>query len=220
MLEVTNSLVLGVKPHLQALGGFSGGYGGGSVVGGQFGNFLAQMKSLGVFDYMLPFLLIFALVFSIMSRINLFGKSNKGVDTVISLAVALMSLQFGFVSRFFTQIFPIFGAVLGILLLAVILMGFVGDKNSNMQKWIFTILAIISLLVVIFNSLSITGALQSQGLQYVWAFLGANILPILLIIGFIVAIVATIKGTLGGGAPSPPNAPAVLLPQGQQGNNG
>ena len=67
--------------------------------GGSIGNLLAQWEQIGMFSYILPFLLLFALIFGILSRIKIFD--NKSLNTVISLAVSLMALQYDYVPRFF-----------------------------------------------------------------------------------------------------------------------
>jgi len=44
--------------------------------GGSFGNLLLKLEGLGFFDYVLPFLIIFAMVFGILTRIKIF-EDNK-----------------------------------------------------------------------------------------------------------------------------------------------
>ena len=89
--------------------------------GGTIGNFLYNLETLGFFSYVLPFLMIFAIVFAILEKIGFLGK-NKGINFVLALAVALMALQFQFVSYFFAEIFPRLGVLLSILLVAIILL--------------------------------------------------------------------------------------------------
>ena len=75
-----------------------------SFPSGALGDFLSKWEQAGFFSYLLPFLLIFALVFGILTRVKIF-KDNKVVNGIIALAVALMALQFNFVPQFFSQIF-------------------------------------------------------------------------------------------------------------------
>jgi len=51
-----------------------GAFGGGSI-----GNILAQWEAAGIFTYALPFLLIFAIVYAILTNVNVF-KDNKAVN--------------------------------------------------------------------------------------------------------------------------------------------
>ena len=100
--------------------------------GGAFGNMLSQWEQLGVFSYLLPFLLIFALIFGILSKLNLFGDStNKSINAIIALSVSLMSLQFGVVSVFFSEILPKLGVALAVVLVLIILLGLFGNPKSK-----------------------------------------------------------------------------------------
>lgn len=120
--------------------------------GGDIGNLLVQWEQLGVFSYMLPFLIIFALIFGILSKVDFFG--NKAVNAVIALSVALMALQFGFVSIFFSDIFPRLGIGLAVILVALILLGLFTDSN---QTFLMMIIGAVVLIVVLWNSFDSLG---------------------------------------------------------------
>ncbi|MBU4015742.1 hypothetical protein KJ878_06145 [Patescibacteria group bacterium] len=98
--------------------------------GGGIGDFLNEMNNAGFFSYVLPFLLIFALVFGILNQIRLF-KENKSINGIIALVVGLMALQFDFVPIFFSEIFPRMGVGLVVLLLLLIFAGMFADPDSN-----------------------------------------------------------------------------------------
>jgi len=95
---------------------------------------LNQWNQIGVFSYVLPFLLIFAVVYGILSKIKLF-EENNAVNAIIALAIGLISLQLDFVPSFFQQIFPRFGIGLSILLIFVILMGFFIVPKDGQNVW-------------------------------------------------------------------------------------
>jgi len=160
-----------------------GFYGGGSI-----GNVLAQWEAAGVFSYLLPFLLIFALIFVTLSNIKLFSM-NKGVNAVIALAVALMSLQFDFVSLFFAELFPRFGIALGIILVLIIVGGFFFDSENKGFKWLFVILGLVIAGVVIIKSLYYFG-LYTGGQTWFNVY-WPNVLIAAIIIGAIIAVIAS-----------------------------
>lgn len=85
-----------------------------------FTNVLADWETLGVFDYLLPFLLIFAIVYGILTATNVFS-GNKGVNTVIAIAVGLLSLRFDYVRVFFSEVFPRLGVGIAVLVVLMIL---------------------------------------------------------------------------------------------------
>lgn len=123
--------------------------------GGAIGNMFAQWEASGVFAYALPFLLIFALVFGILMRVQIF-KNNRAINAIIALVVALMALQFNFVSVFFAEIFPRLGIGLVILLVVMILLGLFAPNRTWVTYTFFGIAAVI-LVVVLINTASVIG---------------------------------------------------------------
>lgn len=156
------------------------------VLGTDIASILNYWADIGVFAYVLPFLLIFAVVYGILSKINIFGEAgqNKGVNAVIGIAVGLLSLQWDYVPNFFARIFPFAGMGISILLVALILMGLFGDWNDAKYKNIFlSIGAVIAVIVVI-------SALTNVGWQggYWWDQYGPALIT-LIILGVLVAMV-------------------------------
>lgn len=176
----------------------------GSFGGGAIGNLLAQWQAAGIFDYALPFLLIFALVFAILSFIPIF-KGNKGVNVVIALVTSLMALQFGFVSVFFAEIFPRLGIGLAIVLVVFILLGLLirdEEKGNQFMKWV---VAAVMIIVAIWT---ISSALNSSGFYFgggqLGYFLRANlgaIVGIALVVGLVIAVIVQPKQKKNKGFP-------------------
>tara|TARA_Y100000310_G_scaffold197013_2_gene197107 strand:+ start:550 stop:1089 length:540 start_codon:yes stop_codon:yes gene_type:complete len=100
------------------------------------GVILQQLADFGIFFYVLPFMLIFALVFAILQKSKVLGdaEKSKGINAVISLAVALLALQFDAVPFFFQILFPKLGIALSIILAAMILVGLFVDFNDSSGK--------------------------------------------------------------------------------------
>lgn len=161
--------------------------------GGTLGDLFAQWEAAGIFAYALPFLLIFALVYGLLLKVNIFGTKqdpNKTIIAMISLAVAFMALQFDIVSIFFSEIFPRFGVALSIVLVILILGGIFMPTNKD-NNWFMIALAIVVFIIiatVVYNSLSSLGwGIGGPGLSYIWDRYGAIIIFGLLIIGIVAA---------------------------------
>ena len=117
--------------------------------GGEIGNLLSQAEQMGVFSYLLPFLLIFAIISGILSITKLF-ENNKSISPIISLVVSLMALQFDFVPRFFAEIFPRLGVGLAIILVIVLIMGLFSPGNEAWFAYtIFGVGAIILITILV-----------------------------------------------------------------------
>ena len=160
--------------------------------GGHIGNMLSQLEQLGFFSYLLPFLLIFAVIFGILTQTKLFAE-NKSINPIIAFVVALMALQFDLVPRFFAEIFPKVGVGLSILLVMIILLGLFAPNRSWMTYVFFGIGAII-FIVIIVKSTAIAGFWEGGG--WVW-----DEYKVLIITGIVLLIfIATI---LSASNPSP-----------------
>jgi hypothetical protein len=168
----------------------------GSFGGGSLGDLFAQWEAAGIFQYALPFLLIYALVFGLLSKLNIFTskgeggtvKENKGINVIIALAVAFMSLQFNMVSMFFSEIFPRFGVALSIILVILVLGGIFIPTNKD-NNWFMVALALVVFVIigtVVYNSLSAFGwSIGGPGWSSFWNQYGAIIIFGVLIIAVI-----------------------------------
>jgi hypothetical protein len=167
--------------------------------GGTLGNLFAQWEAAGVFAYALPFLLIFAFVLGILTKLNIFagkdGTPNKGVNAIIALAIGFMALQFDIVSMFFAEIFPRVGVALSIILVILILGGLFMPVNKE-NNWFMVALSIIVFIIigtVVWNSLGAMGwGVGGPGLSYFWDRYSAIIIFAIIILG-VVAMTMTKK---------------------------
>ena len=155
--------------------------------GTAIGDMLTQWSNAGFFEYLLPFLLIFALVYGILTQIKLF-KENKSINGIIALVVGLMALQFPMVPQFFAEIFPRLGIALSIILVVMILLGlFLNSKDDgDFMKWVLLAGAGIILVVVLIKTAGALGWSAGWWWTENWPMV-AGVAFILAIIGIIVA---------------------------------
>lgn len=94
-------------------------------------------NEMGVFSYVIPFLLIFAVVFAILKKTKILGEDNDGVLAIISVSIGLLALLNDHVSRFYEIVFPRFGIGLSLFLVILIFLGFFypGDSNGKVA-WV------------------------------------------------------------------------------------
>ena len=163
-------------------------YGGGTI-----GQILSQWEQYGFFSIILPFLLIFALVFGILEKTNVF-KDNRSVNGIIALVVGLMSLQFPFVTVFFSEIFWRLGVALSIILVVLIILGIFIPKKSWVTYALFGI-GVIILIVTLVNTAGAVGWYSGYWWYDNWPLVAGAI--------FIIAVIGTI---IGASQPRPANA--------------
>ena len=156
------------------------------VYGSSFGDILFKLEQLGFFDYLLPFLIIFAMVFGILTKVNIFD--NKAINVIIALSVGLMSLQFGFVSVFFSELFPRFGIGITIILVVLVFLGLFMDPDSGGTRGIMLGIGAIIVLVILVQSAEAASWWYSS-------FWWSENISTILILAFFLAIIGIIVGT-------------------------
>jgi hypothetical protein len=166
------------------------------MVFGSLADVFFQWEYIGVFDYILPFLLIFVIVYGILQSTRFFGD-NKPVYIVIALVVGLMSLRYQyFLSDFLSELFPRLGIGLAIILGLLLLVGiFIADTDHYWRYILMAVGAVIA--IVIFWQVA-----DRMG----WYWLGnigsdsvGFILLGVILIGLIVAVVASGSRTTHSG---------------------
>ena len=95
------------------------GYGYGTTIT----DILNIWNDIGVFSYVIPFLLIFAVISAILDKSKILGD-NRMIESIVAASIGLLSLQFDFVSEFFAVIFPRFGIGISVFIVLLIMIGF------------------------------------------------------------------------------------------------
>ena len=173
--------------------------------------FLENLANFGFYNFVMPWILIFALVYGVLSQTKPFGD-NKGVQIIIALAAAFLVVGglYTFIpTDFFTMFFSRFAILLVALLALIILLGFFGIKPSDLAgsdgspafKWTMVgILSVVIITMIVFyafkinlNSSAIGSFFSSSG------FLNAIMILILIAIVVVVIVAVTKGGGNGGG---------------------
>lgn len=156
---------------------------------------LNQWADMGVFYYLLPFLLIFALVYGILSSTEILGRDQKAVNAIVSLALGLLALVTDAVPKFFMTLAPNLGIALSILLAAIVLVGLF-IRETNWIKTGLIIVAIIAFVAVVISSFS--GYPTSA--RNLWDEYGPALVTLAILAGIIALIVwgGRSSGSSGG----------------------
>lgn len=153
--------------------------------GGEISTLLMQFEQMGVFSYLLPFLIIFALVFGLISQMKLFHE-NRAIPPIIALAVSLMALQFDLVPAFFAEVFPRLGIGLVILLVLLILIGLVSPKDAGSIYLVYGVMIVVAVYILIDVAEAMNSPLAN--LWYEWRGYIILIAVILTVLGIVVSL--------------------------------
>jgi cation transport ATPase len=165
---------------------------------------LYQLQSLGLYEIILPFLLIFTIVFAILEKTKIFGTDNNKepktkINAVVSLILGLLIVnQFEIVNRL-NLFLPKVSLFIVIAVMFLILLGIFGAQvSSGISGIFFGIAALISLLVIYWSlSPSIGLDFGSSPLES-WFYTNSSTIIFLFIIGIIIwAVVSKPKSGSG-----------------------
>lgn len=113
---------------------------------------ITTWQSYGVFSVLIPFVLVFAVVYAILNRSKVLG-AKPAIDTIVALAVSLLSLQWDFMPRFFAELFPRTAMGVAVLLVLLILVGlFAQFEGSNAWNVLFAVAGFIIFIVVMLQT--------------------------------------------------------------------
>ena len=146
-----------------------------------FRQVIDQWAQFGVFDVLLPMLLVFVLVFAILEKINIF--KNRGVHLVIALILGFLAITNPYVSVFFMYLFSNLAIGIAILLVMIILLGVALKPEEGTWQWVFGIGGGILLLIVLSKTGFFTYALGPNALY--WMQQNAAAMILVLVIGII-----------------------------------
>ena len=148
-------------------------------------------------DYVLPFILVFTLIFAILQKTQLLGEERKQINAILGLVIGLILISFPFARDIIVQLMPFLAVSAVILLVFMLLYGFVMGKKEGdvLHKGVKIALAIILGLALITALLFITGywnpvydlMFGGEGSSQIWI----NVLLIIVIAGAVVSVVAT-----------------------------
>lgn len=111
-------------------------------------------------EYILPFLLVFTLVFAVLDKTKLLGEGKRQINAIMSLVIGIILLGFPTSRNIIVKLIPFLAIVLVILFVFMLLYGFVMGKKEGdvLHKGVKIAIGIILGLAVIVAVLWITGA--------------------------------------------------------------
>lgn len=168
--------------------------------------FIRIMESWGLSDVLLPFLLIFVIIFAMLQKTRVLGEDKKRFNAAVSLVIGLLVViphvlnlypQNGDIVSIMNQALPQISIILVAVVMLLLLIGIFGGEakwyGSSLSGWV----AIVSAIVVIW----VFGAAAGwwQGWNWFYRFFGADAVAIvIMLLVFAVIIWFVTKGEAKG----------------------
>ncbi len=67
---------------------------------------IQSWKKFGIFDIVLPFLLVFSIIYGVLGRTKVFGEKGPAVNAIIAFTIAMTSVLTGWFISFITGFLP------------------------------------------------------------------------------------------------------------------
>jgi len=162
------------------------------------GTVLDFLQEFGFFDVILPFLLIFTVVFGILEKTKIFGVDEvdgkkypkKNINAMVAFAIGFFVVAAKEVVASLKVSLPNVALVLIIAICFMMLAGsFLGDKEFSFEErrgWLIflTVIMFIAILLIFLNSLGWLSAI----IAYIIANTSTVLLPLVLLIVVVVTI--------------------------------
>ncbi|MAH42992.1 hypothetical protein CL614_04705 [archaeon] len=171
-----------------------------------FAQLVSDLSRIGFYDFLLPWLFTFAIVYGLLIKADLFGKVNTKVSGILAIVIAFFVSAYSgpLMASYFTTIFAEFSTVAAAILVVVMFAALVGFKiewgdNKNIKYG--TLAVLIGFGIVIF--------LIALGTSWMrWTFWSNSYVTAGFIIVLVLAAVAfVISGDSDSGSSSAPKAP-------------
>jgi peptidoglycan/LPS O-acetylase OafA/YrhL len=150
-------------------------------------------------EMILPFLLVFVLIFAILQKSEILGKGKSQMDSLIALVVGLILIAFPAPRDIIVNLMPWLGVGAVALLVFFLLYAFVGGKSAIGQKWQKIVFGILIGVFVLGVLAYVTGSWESisdffSSSDDIWS----NILFVVIIAGVLTIAIST-GGKSGSG---------------------
>ena len=168
-----------------------------------FRGMIGFLNKLGVYDVILPFLLVFTIIFAILEKTKIFGLENgltkKNINAMVAFVIGFLVIASTRLVAVINEVMAnvVLLVILGVSFLLLVGVFFSSEKEfslENFPTWqtVFMILMFIGVVVIFLNAL---GWLQFifdlfNNINADWA---ATLIFIIIIIGFIVWITRSPK---------------------------
>ncbi|VVB80734.1 Uncharacterised protein [uncultured archaeon] len=150
----------------------------------------------------LPFLLVFVLVFAILQKTKVLGEGKTQIDALISLAIGLISIAVPTTRDFIVNMMPWLAFALVVLLIFLLVYGFVATssdpkKGLEVPGWVKTVVLWLGIIMVVILAIYVTGFWPTVK---DW-FSGEDVLStvlLVIVIGVVIGMVAKSPAKSGG----------------------
>ena len=120
------------------------------MVNFSFADTIQSLKEVGVFEYVLPFLLVFSIFFAILEKTKILGENKTNINVIVSSVIALLVLvQQGIVATI-NLFLPRVSLIIIVILMGLLIIAMIAGKEfQGLQGSLFSVAVIIVIIAVL-----------------------------------------------------------------------
>lgn len=153
-------------------------------------------------NIILPFLLIFTIVFAILQKSKILGDGKKQIDALVALAIGLIVVSYAAYTDVISKLLPVMAVLMVVILAFLILYGmaFVNEefklhKGIQVTIGIIAVIVVLAALAYFTDAWSYFSTFLAGGTIGEWS--GSAVVANIILIVIIVAAVAAVWRTSG-----------------------
>ncbi len=149
-----------------------------------FGDMLQRFESLGGYEIVLPFLLVFTVLFALLQKIKILGEDKKNLNVILSLILSLIFITQTQLVNYLYSFLPKVSLVVLVGIMLLMLMGLFSRDNDaiSFAHGIAVVLAVVGLVWAL-----IPGSLMLNWPR--WLMLGGTDKAVILTIALFVIVI-------------------------------
>lgn len=111
-------------------------------------NFVGQLQQIGVYDVILPFLLVFTIVFAVLQKVKIFGDT-KNINLIVALIIGFLFLQNNYLIFVLQRFLPNVSLFLIIFLMFLLAIGIFTGQQKGVSGAALTFAFVISIIAIL-----------------------------------------------------------------------
>lgn len=117
-----------------------------------FNDIVSYMQQYGIYDVVLPFLLIFAIMFAVLEKTKIFGENKTNINSIIALVIGLLLVAQKSIVDTILTFLPRAALIMVVILMYLLLLSMVAGQEQGykgLQKIPLGIAMVVILVAVI-----------------------------------------------------------------------
>ena len=111
--------------------------------------------SLGIFDILLPFLLIFSIVFAILEKTKILGSDKKNINAIVAVVVGMLVIVQQGIVQTINLFLPRVSLIIVVILMGLLVISMIAGREFSGLKGGVLGFAIIVIIIAIILALTI-----------------------------------------------------------------